>query len=152
MLVVTTTTAIHDRIATELGVRDGQVTAAIELLDGGATVPFIARYRKEATGALDDAQLRTLEERLNYLRELEERRAVILNSIREQGKLDAALEAAIMAADSKGRLEDIYLPYKPKRRTKAEIAKEAGLEPLADLLFTQPEKESKATAAAFVDA
>ena len=97
------------------------------LLDGGATVPFIARYRKEATGAIDDAQLRTLDERLRYLRELEERRTVILNSIREQGKLDDALEAAIRAADSKGRLEDIYLPFKPKRRTKAEIAKEAGL-------------------------
>ena len=105
------------------------------LLDGGATVPFVARYRKEITGALDDAQLRTLEERLNYLRELEERRTAILNSVREQGKLDAALEAAILAADTKGRLEDIYLPFKPKRRTKAEIAKEAGLEPLADLLL-----------------
>jgi uncharacterized protein len=121
-------TTIHRRLAEELGVREQQVEAAVTLLDGGATVPFIARYRKEATGALDDAQLRALEERLNYLRELEDRRAIILNSIREQGKLDAALEAAVLAADSKGRLEDIYLPYKPKRRTKAEIAKEAGLE------------------------
>ena len=121
-------TSIHRQIAEELGVREQQVEAAVALLDGGATVPFIARYRKEATGTLDDAQLRKLEERLHYLRELEERRAMILNSIREQGKLDAALETAILAADSKGRLEDIYLPYKPKRHTKAEIAKEAGLE------------------------
>ena len=113
------------------------------LLDGGATVPFIARYRKEATGGLDDAQLRTLEERLRYLRELEERRAAILESIREQGKLDAALEAAIRAADSKGRLEDIYLPYKPKRRTKAEIAREAGLEPLADAAARRPGRTTR---------
>jgi protein Tex len=146
------TTSINRQIAQELGVREQQVEATVALLDGGATVPFIARYRKEATGALDDAQLRTLEERLNYLRELEERRAVILNSIREQGKLDAALETAILAADSKGRLEDIYLPYKPKRRTKAEIAKEAGLEPLADLLLAHPAKEPQAAAAAFVNA
>src|SRR6266700_6773146 len=132
---------IAQKIAQELGVRDAQVAAAVELLDGGATVPFIARYRKEATGALDDAQLRTLDERLRYLRELEERRTVILNSIREQGKLDDALEAAIRAADSKGRLEDIYLPFKPKRRTKAEIAKAAGLEPLADLLLGHPEND-----------
>src|SRR3979490_2189153 len=124
---------IHRKITKALGVREQQVEAAVALLDGGATVPFIARYRKEATGALDDAQLRTLDERLRYLRELEERRAVILNSIREQGKLDAALEAAILAADSKGRLEDIYLPYKPKRRTKSEIAKEGGLRPPAEL-------------------
>src|ERR1700755_1090411 len=127
---------ISQRIAQELGVRDEQGEAAVTLLDGGATVPFIARYRKELTGALDDAQLRTLEERLTYLREFDERRTAILNSIREQGKLDAALEAAILAADTKGRLEDIYLPFKPKRRTKAEIAKEAGLEPLADSLLT----------------
>src|SRR5262249_61493292 len=118
---------IAQKIAQELGVRDAQVAAAVELLDGGATVPFIARYRKEATGALDDAQLRTLDDRLRYLRELEDRRATILESIREQGKLDDALEAAIRAADSKSRLEDIYLPFKPKRRTKAEIAKEPGL-------------------------
>jgi uncharacterized protein len=117
------------------------------MLDGGATVPFVARYRKEVTGALDDAQLRTLEERLRYLRELEERRAAILDSIREQGKLDAALEAAIMAADSKGRLEDIYLPFKPKRRTKAEIAKEAGLEPLAELLLASRKNDPQAVAA-----
>src|SRR5499427_7491368 len=130
------TTSIDREIAKELGVREEQVAAAVALLDEGATVPFIARYRKEATGALDDSQLRSLEERLRYLRELEERRIVILNSIREQGKLDDALEARIMAADSKARLEDIYLPYKPKRRTKAQIAREAGLEPLADLLLT----------------
>ena len=122
------------------------------LLDGGATVPFVARYRKEITGALDDAQLRTLEERLNYLRELEERRTAILNSVREQGKLDAALEAAILTADSKGRLEDIYLPFKPKRRTKAEIAREAGLEPLSELLLTQPQNDPQVVAAGFVDA
>ena len=118
---------INRRIADELGVRDGQVAAAVGLLDGGSTVPFIARYRKEATGALDDTQLRTLEERLRYLRELEERRAAILESIESQGKLDDALRAQILAADSKARLEDIYLPFKPKRRTKAQIAREAGL-------------------------
>jgi uncharacterized protein len=112
----------------------------------------VARYRKQLTGGLEDTQLRTLEERLTYLRELEERRVAILNSVREQGKLDAALEAAIMAADSKGRLEDIYLPFKPKRRTKAEIAREAGLEPLAELLLTQPQNDPQAVAANFVDA
>jgi protein Tex len=142
---------IHQQIAQELGVREQQVEATVTLLDGGATVPFVARYRKEITGGLDDAQLRTLEERLNYLRELEERRVAILNSVREQGKLDAALEAAILAADSKGRLEDIYLPFKPKRRTKAEIAKEAGLEPLAELLLTQPQNDPQGVAAGFVD-
>jgi uncharacterized protein len=144
--------SINRRIAEELGVREQQVEATVALLDGGATVPFVARYRKEITGALDDAQLRTLEERLNYLRELEERRVAILNSVREQGKLDAALEAAILAADSKGRLEDIYLPFKPKRRTKAEIAKEAGLEPLSELLLMQPQNDPQMVAAGFVDA
>jgi uncharacterized protein len=143
---------INRQIAEELGVREQQVEATVALLDGGATVPFVARYRKEITGALDDAQLRTLEERLNYLRELEERRTAIFNSVREQGKLDAALEAAILAADSKGRLEDIYLPFKPKRRTKAEIAKEAGLEPLSELLLTQPQNDPQVVAAGFVDA
>jgi uncharacterized protein len=143
---------INRQIAEELGVREQQVEATVALLDGGATVPFVARYRKEITGALDDAQLRTLQERLNYLRELEERRTAILNSVREQGKLDAALEAAILAADSKGRLEDIYLPFKPKRRTKAEIAKEAGLEPLSELLLTQPQNDPQVVAAGFVDA
>src|SRR3954465_14524283 len=122
---------IETRIASELSAKPQQVIAAIALLDEGATVPFVARYRKEITGGLDDTQLRTLEERLTYLRELEARRLAILDPVGEQGKLDAALEAAILAADSKGRLEDIYLPFKPKRRTKAEIAKEAGLEPLS---------------------
>jgi uncharacterized protein len=143
------TTSLQERIAEELGVRERQVAAAVELLDGGATVPFIARYRKEATGALDDAQLRTLEERLRYLREMEERRTAILESIRSQGKLDEALEAQIMAADSKARLEDIYLPYKPKRRTKAQIARENGLEPLADLLISDPSQDPRAAAAGF---
>jgi uncharacterized protein len=143
---------VSQKIAEELGVREGQVAAAIELLDGGATVPFIARYRKEATGALDDAQLRTLQERLGYLRELDQRRAVILESVRAQGKLDSALEAQIMAADSKARLEDIYLPYKPKRRTKAQIAREAGLEPLADALLAGPRNDPPQAAAAYVDA
>ncbi|MDP9865921.1 MULTISPECIES: Tex family protein [Streptosporangium] len=144
------TTSIHQRIAEELGVRERQVQAAVELLDGGATVPFIARYRKEATEMLDDAQLRTLEERLRYLRELEERRAAILESIRGQGKLDDALAAQIAAADSKARLEDIYLPYKPKRRTKAQIAREAGLGPLAEGLLADPSVDPQAAAAAFV--
>ena len=145
------TTSIDREIAKELGVREEQVAAAVALLDEGATVPFIARYRKEATGALDDSQLRSLEERLRYLRELEERRIVILNSIRDQGKLDDALEAAIRAADSKSRLEDIYLPFKPKRRTKAQIAKEAGLEPLADLLLTRAENDPSVAAMSFIN-
>jgi protein Tex len=136
----TAASVIH-RIAAELGVRDGQVAAAVDLLDGGATVPFIARYRKEATGTLDDAQLRTLEERLRYLRELEERRAAILSSIEEQGKLTDELRQQINQADTKARLEDLYLPYKPKRRTKAQIARENGLEPLADLLISAPETD-----------
>ncbi|MEV4015869.1 Tex family protein [Nonomuraea angiospora] len=142
--------SIHQRIAAELGVRDGQVQAAVELLDGGATVPFIARYRKEVTGTLDDAQLRTLEERLRYLRELEERRAAILESIESQGKLDDELREQIMAAETKARLEDIYLPYKPKRRTKAQIARELGLEPLADQLLADPTLDPAATAEGFV--
>ncbi len=148
---MTTTFTISQRIAQELGVREGQVTAAVELLDGGATVPFIARYRKEVTGTLDDQQLRTLEERLGYLRELEDRRTAVLESIRSQGRLDEALEAQIRAADSKARLEDIYLPYKPKRRTRAQIAREAGLEPLADLLIGDPSRDPKTEAAAFAD-
>lgn len=143
---------INQKIAQELGVRAEQVEATVTLLDGGATVPFIARYRKEATGALDDAQLRTLEERLVYLRELEDRRKAILESVREQGKLDAALEASILAADSKARLEDIYLPFKPKRRTKAEIAKEAGLEPLANQLMAEPGNDPKVVAETFINA
>ncbi|OEJ93522.1 Tex family protein [Streptomyces thermolilacinus] len=145
------TTSIEGRIAEELGVRERQVRAAVELLDGGSTVPFIARYRKEATGTLDDAQLRTLDERLRYLRELEDRRAAILDSVREQGKLTEELEARIREADTKARLEDIYLPFKPKRRTKAQIAREAGLEPLADGLLADPGVEPLAAAAAFVD-
>src|SRR5260221_3391086 len=143
---------INLRIAEELGVREQQVAAAVELLDGGATVPFVARYRKEATGALDDTQLRTLEERLRYLRELDERRAAILESVESQGKLDDALRAQILAAESKARLEDIYLPFKPKRRTKAQIAREAGLEPLADRLLADPARRPEVAAAPFADA
>ncbi|MFD7060703.1 Tex family protein [Streptomyces sp. NPDC059906] len=144
--------SIESRIADELGVRERQVKAAVELLDGGSTVPFIARYRKEATEMLDDAQLRTLEERLRYLRELEERRAAILDSVREQGKLTEELAARIRAAETKARLEDIYLPFKPKRRTKAQIAREAGLEPLAEGLLADTSVDPQAAAAAFVDA
>ncbi len=129
---------VNQRIAQELDVREDQVAAAVGLLDGGATVPFVARYRKEATGGLDDAQLRTLEERLRYLRELDERRVAILESIEAQGKLDDTLRGQIMLADTKARLEDIYLPFKPKRRTKAQIAREAGHEPVADALIGDP--------------
>ena len=139
-------------LARELAVQERQIEAAVALLDGGATVPFIARYRKEATGGLDDTQLRLLEERLGYLRELEERRGVILASIREQGQLTAELETALLAADTKTRLEDLYLPYKPKRRTKAQIAREAGLAPLAHGLLNDPTQTPEAVAAAFVDA
>ncbi|MCU7825533.1 Tex family protein, partial [Kitasatospora sp. DSM 101779] len=142
---------VERKIAEELGVREGQVKAAVDLLDGGATVPFVARYRKEATGALDDAQLRTLEERLRYLRELEERRTAVLESVEAQGKLDDALRAQILAADSKARLEDIYLPFKPKRRTKAQIAREAGLEPLADTLLADPSQDPAALAAGYLN-
>ncbi|AWK89168.1 Tex family protein [Azospirillum thermophilum] len=143
--------SIARRIADELSVREAQVAAAVALLDEGSTVPFIARYRKEATGGLDDTQLRTLEERLGYLRELEERRESILASIGEQGKLTPELEQQIRQADTKTRLEDLYLPYKQKRRTKAQIAREAGLEPLADLLLSDPTRKPEAEAAAFVD-
>src|SRR5262249_7991400 len=125
-----TAAAIIKRIAAELAVRDNQVAAAVDLLDGGATVPFIARYRKEATGTLDDAQRRTLEERRRYLREREARRPATLASIDEQGKLTDELRGQINAADTKPRLEALSLPYKPKRRTKAQIARENGLEPL----------------------
>jgi uncharacterized protein len=144
--------SVEQRIASELEVGENQVRAAVALLDEGSTVPFIARYRKEVTGMLDDAQLRTLEERLRYLRELEERRQTVLESIESQGKLDDALKEQILAADTKSRLEDIYLPFKPKRRTKAMIAREAGLEPLADGLLSDPTVEPLAAAAVFVNA
>lgn len=144
--------SIASRLAAELTVREAQVAATIDLIDGGATVPFIARYRKEATGGLDDTQLRTLAERLVYLRELDERRVSILGSIAEQGKLSPELEAALYAADNKTTLEDLYLPYKPKRRTKAQIAREAGLEPLADSLLSDPSQDPNVAAAAYVNA
>ncbi len=143
--------SIEQRIANDIVAKPEQVRAAVELLDGGATVPFIARYRKEVTGALDDTQLRTLEERLHYLRELEDRRATILASVAEQGKLSDALKADLFAADTKARLEDLYLPYKPRRRTKAQIAREAGLEPLALSLREDPTQTPEVAAAAFVD-
>ncbi|WP_020505173.1 Tex family protein [Lamprocystis purpurea] len=143
---------ITETISQELNARASQVEAAIRLLDEGATVPFIARYRKEATDGLDDTQLRHLEERLGYLRELNDRRAAIIASIEEQGKLTAALRADIEAADTKQRLEDLYLPYKPKRRTKAQIAREAGLEPLADGLLADPTQEPATQAEHYVDA
>ncbi len=139
-------------LAAELNVRVAQVNAAVELLDGGATVPFIARYRKEATDGLDDTQLRDLEARLAYLRELEDRRAAVLKSIEEQGKLTPELHAAIAQADTKQVLEDLYLPYKQKRRTKGMIAREAGLEPLADMLFADPTLDPAANAGAFINA
>jgi uncharacterized protein len=142
---------IPQRIAQELAVKPQQIEAAIALLDEGATVPFIARYRKEATGTLDDTQLRTLDERLSYLRELEERRATILASIEEQGKLTPELRAQVESAEAKSVLEDLYLPYKPKRRTKAQIAREAGLEPLADALLNDPVLDPQAEAAKFID-
>jgi protein Tex len=140
------------QIAAELKVRPAQVNAAVTLLDGGATVPFIARYRKEVTDNLDDIQLRELESRLGYLRELEDRRAAVLKSIEEQGKLTPELAAAIDAAPTKQELEDLYLPFKQKRRTKGMIAREAGLEPLADKLFGDPSLDPHAEAAAFVNA
>ncbi|HCK82541.1 MAG TPA: RNA-binding transcriptional accessory protein, partial [Candidatus Competibacteraceae bacterium] len=143
--------ALLQTLARELAVRERQVAAAVALLDDGSTVPFIARYRKEATGGLDDTQLRLLEERLGYLRELEDRRGAILASIREQGQLSAELETALLAADTKTRLEDLYLPYKPKRRTKAQIAREAGLAPLAHGLLADPTQAPERAAAAFVD-
>ncbi|GAA1347732.1 Tex family protein [Arthrobacter roseus] len=142
---------IHAQIASELGVQTWQVKVAIELLDGGSTVPFIARYRKEVTGTLDDAQLRDLEERLRYLRELEDRRAAILAAISEQGKLTPELTAAIHEAETKSRLEDLYLPFKSKRRTKAQIAREAGLEPLADALLRNPELDPVEEAAKYLN-
>ena len=145
-------TSIAARIAEELAIRTPQAEAAIALLDAKSTVPFIARYRKEATGGLDDTQLRTLEERLHYLRDLEERRAAIRKSIEDQGKLSPELDRAIAAADTKARLEDLYLPYKPKRRTKSQIAREAGLEPLALALLSDPTLVPDAAALPYVDA
>ncbi|MCW8890109.1 MAG: RNA-binding transcriptional accessory protein, partial [Sedimenticola sp.] len=142
---------IVSQIADELSVSLGQVVAAVDLLDEGATVPFISRYRKEKTGGLDDTQLRNLEERLSYLRELEDRRGTVLNSIKEQGKLTESLERDILAADTKIRLEDLYLPYKPKRRTKAQIAREAGLEPLALKLLEYPETDPVSEASQYID-
>jgi protein Tex len=126
--------------------------AARTLVAVPAGKPFVARYRKEATGALDDAQLRTLDERLGYLRELDERRAAILDSINQQGKLDSALKQALDAADSKTRLEDLYLPYRPKRRTKAQIAREAGLEPLAEALLARPDQSPEQAALRYIEA
>jgi uncharacterized protein len=145
-----TVKTVNARLAEELAVGEGQVAAAVRLLDEGATVPFIARYRKEVTGSLDDGQLRALEERLAYLRELDDRRAAVLASIEEQGKLTAELRTALLAADTKSRVEDIYLPYKPKRRTKAQIAREAGLEPLAERLLSDPQAVPETVAAQFV--
>jgi uncharacterized protein len=144
--------SIETQLAAELGVKPWQVKAAVDLLDGGSTVPFIARYRKEATGTLDDTQLRTLEERLRYLRELEDRRRTVLEAIAAQGALTPELEAAVVAADTKSRLEDIYLPFKSKRRTKAQIAREAGLEPLADALLKRPELDPQREAARYLNA
>ncbi|HDZ9268563.1 TPA: RNA-binding transcriptional accessory protein [Vibrio cholerae] len=144
--------AICHQIAQELNVRPEQVIAAVTLIDDGNTVPFIARYRKEVTGGLDDTQLRNLDSRLAYLREMDDRRQTILKSIQEQGKLTPELEQAILSADSKNRLEDLYLPYKPKRRTKGQIAIEAGLEPLADTLWTQPDTDPESEAAKYINA
>lgn len=144
-------TPIAERLSNELSAKPWQIEAAIALLDNGSTVPFIARYRKEATGALDDTQLRKLEERLNYLRELEDRRKTILESILAQGKLNPALKQAILEADNKARLEDIYLPFKPKRRTKAQIAIEAGLLELAERLFKNPALDPKSQAVHFIN-
>ena len=142
---------INQALATELSVAKSQVDAAVKLLDEGATVPFISRYRKEATGGLDDTQLRNLDSRLHYLRELADRRSVILNSISEQGKLSDGLKKELLDADTKTRLEDLYLPYKPKRRTKGQIALEAGLLPLADTLFADPTQDPQILAAQFIN-
>ena len=143
---------ISQIIAAELTVQPQQILAAIQLLDDGNTIPFIARYRKEAIGGLDDTQLRHFETRLIYLRELEDRRQTILKSIEEQGKLTDELRDKIHATQSKTELEDLYLPYKPKRRTKGQIAIEAGLEPLADLLWNEPKNDPETAAAEFVNA
>lgn len=143
---------IANKIAQELNIKIEQVEAAVLLLDGGATVPFISRYRKEATGGLSDTDLRMLSERLGYLRELEDRRQTILKSITEQNKLTPELEKSILEAEEKSTLEDLYLPYKPKRRTKAQIAREAGLEPLALQLLQDPSHDPKQLANQFIDA
>jgi len=143
---------IVDQITRELGVRTVQVQAAVDLMDEGATVPFIARYRKEKTGGLDDVQLRSLDERLHYLRELEARRSVILTSIEDQGKMDDSLRQKIKAAVSKTNLEDLYLPYRKKRRTKAQIAREAGLEALANRLLEDPARVPEEEAKLFLNA
>jgi protein Tex len=150
-LAADTALRIAHRIADEIACKAGQVNATVQMLDEGSTVPFIARYRKEATGGLDDSQLRKLEERLIYLRELEDRRVAITKSIDEQGKLTDELTKGIQAADTKSQLEDIYLPFKKKRRTKAQIAREAGLEPLADLLLNDPMKRPETEATNFLD-
>ena len=142
--------SIEHRLAAEIAAKPAQIAAAIALLDEGATVPFISRYRKEATGGLDDTQLRLLEERLRYLRELEARRAAIIESITEQGKMTPELLTAISLAEDKTHLEDLYLPYKPKRRTKVQIAQEAGLEPLADALLANPMLNPEAEAAQYL--
>ena len=141
---------IISQLALEIQIRTEQVKAAVDLLDGGATVPFIARYRKEVTGNLDDIQLRELEYRLGYLRDMQDRRATIVKSIQDQGKLTPELLNAIDAAATKQELEDLYLPYKPKRRTKGMMAREAGIEPLADRLFADPSLDPHAHAQAFV--
>lgn len=143
---------INARLAEELAVRPQQVAATVELLDGGASVPFISRYRKEVTGGLDDTQLRQLDERLRYCRELEERREAVLAAIDEQGKLDPTLAKQIRDADTKQRLEDLYLPYRKKRRTKAQIAREAGLEPLADALLADPSLDPQQEAQGYLRA
>ncbi len=142
--------AVNALIAEELGVGEAQVAATVALLDGGSTVPFIARYRKENTGGLDDTQLRRLEERLSYLRDLNERRAAIVASITAQGKMSPSLAAALDAADTKARLEDLYLPFRPKRRSKAQSAREAGLEPLAQTLLSRPDRAPASVAADYV--
>ena len=149
-MAIETHRRIAGTIASEIGARPDQVTAAAGLLDGGATVPFVARYRKEATGGLDDVQLRTLADRLAYLRELEARREAILGSIREQGKLTPELEGQVAAAETKAVLEDLYLPFKPKRRTKAMIAPERGLEPLAEAILADRRTPPETLAAAYL--
>ena len=143
-------TDIAAQLAQEIRIRPQQAQAAIDLLDSGATVPFIARYRKEVTDGLDDIQLRELEARLSYVRELIARRLVVLNSIEEQGKLSPTLASAIAAAATKQELEDVYLPFKPKRRTKGQIAKEFGIEPLADALLANPDLDPQAQALVYV--